>query len=61
MLVNFSCLFILLFYLIVLFKNFYQEYYQSVSNSLDQGQARGFVGFDIGPNCLQRLSEADTL
>ena len=56
MLVNFSCLFILLFYLIIVFKNFYQEYYQSVSNSLDQGQAR-----DIGPNCLQRLSEADTL
>ena len=27
-----------------------------VSNSLDQDQARRFVGPDLGPNCLQRLS-----
>ena len=27
-----------------------------VSNSLDPAQARHFVGPDLGPNCLQRLS-----
>ena len=27
-----------------------------VSNSLDSDQARHFVGPDLGPNCLQRLS-----
>ena len=27
-----------------------------VSNSLDPDQARHFVGSDLGPNCLQRLS-----
>ena len=27
-----------------------------VSNSLDPDQARQFVGPDLGPNCLQRLS-----
>ena len=27
-----------------------------VSNSLDPDQARRFVGPDLGPNCLQRLS-----
>ena len=27
-----------------------------VSNSLDQDQAQHFVGPDLGPNCLQRLS-----
>ena len=27
-----------------------------VSNSLDRDQARHFVGPDLGPNCLQRLS-----
>ena len=31
-----------------------------VSNSLDPDQARHFVGPDLGPNCLQRLSEDDT-
>ena len=30
-----------------------------VSNNLDPDQARHFVGPDLGPNCLQRLS-ADT-
>ena len=30
-----------------------------VSNSLDPDQARHYVGPDLGPNCLQRLS-ADT-
>ena len=28
----------------------------SVSNSLEPDQARHFVGHDLGPNCLQRLS-----
>ena len=31
-----------------------------VSNSLDPDQARHFVGPDLGPNCLKRLS-ADTV
>ena len=31
-----------------------------VSNSLDPGQARHFVGSDLGPNCLQRLSAEGT-
>ena len=30
-----------------------------VSNSLDPDQARHFVGPDLGPNCLQRLSADD--
>ena len=31
-----------------------------MSNSLDLDQARHFVGPDLGPNCLQRLSANDT-
>ena len=31
-----------------------------MSNSLDPDQARRFVGPDLGPNCLQRLSADDT-
>ena len=30
-----------------------------VSNSLDTDQARHFVGSDLGPNCLQKLSADD--
>ena len=30
-----------------------------MSNSLDPDQARHFVGPDLGPNCLQRLSTDD--
>ena len=30
-----------------------------VSNSSDPDQARHFVGPDLGPNCLQRLSADD--
>ena len=30
-----------------------------VSNSLDPDQAQHFVGPDLGPNCLQRLSADD--
>ena len=32
----------------------------SVSNRLDPDQARHYVGPDLGPNCLQRLSADDT-
>ena len=32
-----------------------------MSNSLDPDQARQFVGPDLGPNCLPRLSADDTL
>ena len=31
-----------------------------MSNCLDPDQARYFVGADLGPNCLQRLSADDT-
>ena len=31
-----------------------------MSNSLNPDQARHFVGPDLGPNCLHRLSEDDT-
>ena len=31
-----------------------------MSNSLDPDQARRFVGPDLGPNCLSRLSADDT-
>ena len=31
-----------------------------VSNSLNPDQARHFVGPDLDPNCLQRLSADDT-
>ena len=31
-----------------------------VSNSLDPDQARYFVGPDLGPKCLQKLSADDT-
>ena len=31
-----------------------------MSNSLDPDQARHFVGPDLGPNCLQKLSADDT-
>ena len=42
------------------FRNDYFRNTIRVSNSLDPDQARQFVGPDLGPNCLQRLSaEAD--
>ena len=31
-----------------------------VSNNLDPDQTRRFVGPDLGPNCLQKLSTDDT-
>ena len=32
-----------------------------MSNSLDPDQAQQFVGPDLGPNCLQRLSADDPI
>ena len=34
--------------------------YISVSNSFDPDQAGHIVGFDLGPNCLKRLSADGT-
>ena len=31
------------------------------SNSLDPDQIRGFVGTDLGPNCLRKISTDNTL
>ena len=40
--------------------NFFFRNTIRMSNSLDPDQARNFVGTDLGPNCLQRLSADDT-
>ena len=32
-----------------------------MSNSLDPDQIQGFVGSDLGPSCLQKLSADDTI
>ena len=37
------------------FKNYFRNTIR-VSNSLDPDQARHFVGPDLGPKCLQKLS-----
>ena len=42
------------------FSNNYFRNIISVSNRLNPDQARRFVGPDLGPNCLQRLSADDT-
>ena len=55
---------LLLLFLLLLFFSFFfsitsKDSFRNttrVSNSLDPGQARRFVGLDLGPNCLQRLS-----
>ena len=44
-----------IFFKIIFLKKFFQKYHQSV-NSLDPDQARYFVGSDLGPKCLQRIS-----
>ena len=47
--------------LIFFFKtNFVENYFQEVENSLDPDQVRIYVGSDLDPNCLQRLSADDT-
>ena len=40
-------------------KNFWNTF--RISNSLDPDHARRFVGSDLGPNCLQRLSADGTI
>ena len=43
--------------------SFWQKFFRNttrVSNSLDPDQALHFVRADLGPNCLQKLSEDDT-
>ena len=40
--------------------NFFVRTTIRVANSLDPDQARHFVGPDLSPNCLQRLSAHDT-
>ena len=41
------------------FQNNFLEYHQS-DKQFDPDQFRRFVGPDLGPNCLQRLSADDT-
>ena len=60
MLGNFSCVLLTAdFFQNHLFKKFFQEYHQSVKQF---GSRSGptFVGPDLSPNCLQRLSAEDT-
>ena len=52
------CVVCWIFFKITFFKKFFQEYLR-VSNILDQDQARSFVGPDLVPTCLQRLSADD--
>ena len=45
---------------LIFFKStFSKNSFITVSNSLDPNQAQHFVGPDLGPNCLQRLSQDD--
>ena len=44
----------------LIFQNFLSRIPCRVSNGLDPNQARQNVGPDLGPNCLQMLSAADT-
>ena len=46
------------FFKINFFKKFLQIYHY-VANSLDPDQDRHFVGLDLGPRCLQKLSADD--
>ena len=57
---NFSCFFLLSadFFKINFFEKFFKEYHLSVR--LDPDQAQGFVGPDLGPNCLTNFSADDT-
>ena len=48
-----------LFYKINFSKKFLQEHYQRETNSLDPDQDWHFVGPDLGPYCLQKLSIDD--
>ena len=45
--------------LIISTSSFFKNYFRNtilVSNSWDPDQVQHFVGPDLGPNCLQRLS-----
>ena len=39
--------------------NFFKKFFLEVSNNLDPDQEKHFVGPDLDPNCLQRLSADD--
>ena len=54
---NFSCFFVvcLFFSKSTFLKNSFRNTIR-MANSLDPDQARHFIGPDLGPNCLQRLS-----
>ena len=52
---NFACFF---FFRMLIFKKSFRNTIR-VSNSLDPDQAGHFIGPDVGPNCLQRLSVDD--
>ena len=63
MLGNFACYFVIcgfffLFFLIIFFKKIFQEYHQSVKQ-FESRSGIHFVGPDLGPNCLKRLSADD--
>ena len=60
MLGNFAYIFVVcgFFFKINFYKKIFQEYHR-VSNNLDLDQAGHFVGPDLGPNCLQKLSADD--
>ena len=48
--------------ILLLSADFFQNSFRNiirVSNCLDLDQDRQFVGPDLGPNCLQRLSAED--
>ena len=60
MLGNFVCFFVVYgFFLKLTFSKKSFRNTIRMSNSLDPDQARQFIGSDLGPNCLQRLSADD--
>ena len=66
MLGNFACFFVVYGFFFFFFFFFKLTFSKTsigntirVSNSLNPDQARHFVGPDLGPNCLQRLSAED--
>ena len=55
---NFSCFCCLsTFFKIILYKKFFQEHYQGVKR-FGSRSGQMSVGPDLGPNCLQRLSDS---
>ena len=57
---HFCACFFFLFKIVFQKKSFRNSIRLRVSNSLDQDQARHFVGPDLGPNCLQKLSAEES-